>query len=264
MFKRNFKKFVPVLAMALAPLASNGAGAASSGVLFSAAQPAGGVAPNFVVPGTGMVGMNAGGAPISQFATGLRTAGVTDWLKQYMTATISAPDAAGNVTKTQTCATEFRNPATSALRYRMLVHMLTSLPYAAPMGHVMTSCSASPMNQAGNALGLLAEAITVSQMVITPTGTSFPTRVRVRVSNPVSGAALWAAILAPTVAMGDPQYGVVVDTDGNGTDEVVFLYNKNVTPVGYSGTQMQYTRVVRNGLTGAVTNTFTWTEVNPM
>lgn len=268
MFNRNLKKIVPAVTLALLPFVSSGAQAAQPAVLFSAGQPSAsanvGVGPAFTEPGVGMVGMNAGATPISQFAQGLRVAGVLEWLKQYSTATISAPDAAGNVTKTQTCATEFRNPATAAQNYRTPLQALASLPYTAPMGHVMATCSAAPFSQAANPLGLLAEAVTISQMVITPTGTSFPTRVKVRVMNPSTGAVLWSALLLPHATMGDPQYGVLIDTNNDGTGELVFLYTKNVTPVGFSGSQTRYTRVVRNGATGAITNTFAWVDVVPM
>jgi hypothetical protein len=156
---------------------------------------------------------------------------------------------------TQTCSYEFRHPITGVVTYTTAAQSSASSPYGA-MSFADGGCSASPMKQAANPLGLLVELAGTIQTPATPG--LMEIRAKLRVTNPATRVARWSALITPTVALGTPQYAEVVDTNNDGTDEIVVLYAKDVTPLGFPGFKDQLTSVVRNGLTGAVLGQHSW------
>ncbi len=238
--------------------------AAQSTQLFNFTQPAQtqgnqAVTPNFTLPSQGMA-YAYNGYGNTFYVKGLRVAGVLDWLKDYSLTTVSVPNALGQKTKTQVCATEFHNPLTGVLIYRTPVQSLVSGLYVPPSS-TQSSCGYWPANQAANPLGLLVELVSMQQNTYTPPATIVTTgTVKLRVLDGGTKAVKWTGIFASTAALGLVQYGELVDVNNDGTDEVVIIYSKDITPLAFQGVKRQLTRQVRNVVTGAGMGQFTWTE----
>lgn len=253
-FQENkMNKFIPILTIAASALTAQ---VTEAGQLFAFAPPpaSASAAPSFTIPSQhGYMGYYT-----SSYVKGLRVAGVLDWIKPYSLTTTSLPNAAGQRRKTQTCATEFHHPLTGVLVYRTPLQSLVSALYGAS-AYVYAGCGASPINQAGNPIGLIAEAVNMQTQIYAPTASN-TTSVKIRVIHGGTKALKWTGTLVSTAALGYPSVGDIIDVNGDGTDEFVVTYNKNVTPVGFAGTKTQYTRQVRNSVTGAIMSTYAWIE----
>lgn len=215
------------------------------------------VAPNFTNPGSGsLTGYGYSSGFGFGYVKGLRAAGLTEFLKAKSVQAKSAPNAAGNVTRTQTCSTEFRNPITGIVRYTSPTQSITSSPM--PASQFMSTsggCDAGAMKQAGNPLGLGVELASISSYSV-----GMNSSVKLRVVNPSTHVVLWSVTLLSTASLGSPIFFEMVDVNNDGTDEIVVAYYKDTTPVGFSGQKTQYTNQVRNGVTGVVLGQYSWVD----
>lgn len=199
-----------------------------------------------------------GGSPYEYFY-GLRVAGKLDWLKKKETRTYSAPNLAGQRRMTLTCAMEFHNPLTGALVYQTpVLSNVSGLIDQGFLGLLIWSagCGSGYLTQAGNPRPLLVETVHFA------INNTLETTVKIRVMSVagVTGTVKWTAVFGTTLTLGEPWYGGLIDVNGDGTDELVIQYGKNVTPAGFAGSQTQYTRQVRNGLTNALIAQQSWIE----
>lgn len=223
----------------------------------SMVAPASGVTPNFTAPPVEY----ATGYFYSRYIKGLRVAGVLDWVKGYQLNTYSAPNAVGEKTLTQTCATEFHNPLSGVLVYTTPIQSLTSGLFSPSSGkYVFGNCGAAPANQAGNTLGLLVETVSMYELDYSSSPATSKNTVKLRVMNVGTKVVKWTMTFIPSATLGNPYAGEIVDTNVDGTNDLIIRYNKDVTPVGFNGIKIQYTRQVRNIATGALMAQFTWVE----
>lgn len=267
------KEIFKFSAAAVLSLTCQIAGAAQPVTLFSFPAPvqpqASGqqaVAPNFTIPNQGysmMYGMVGYGMVGNVFyIKSIRAAGVLDMVLEKSTGKFSARSVSGQRTLTQTCSTEFRNPVSGALVYATPGQQLVSAPVGLN-GYAYGYCGASPATQARNPLGLILESVvTQSENYVAPKYV-FSNSLKMRVMDGGTKAIKWSGTFNTTVALGSPQLGELVDVNNDGTDELAIIYIKDVTPIGFIGTQTKYSRELRNLLTGVLISTFSWVGTQP-
>jgi len=181
----------------------------------------------------------------------IRAAGVLDMVLQKSTNKFSARSVSGQRTMTQTCSTEFRNPVSGALVYATPSQSLTSPLTTSAWGY----CGAAPATQAGNPLGLIVDLIFLNSF-----GVSSSSSLKMRVMDGGTKAIKWTGTFNTTATLGSPQMGELIDVNNDGTDELTITYYKDVTPIGFSGTQIKYSRELRNLLTGTLMSTYSRVE----